>query len=522
MLMYIFKLNLALLLLVGCYKLTVSRDTFFGYRRMALWGAMVLSAWVPLLNLQGMFQDSEAAVVMASAYADYVHTVTPAHAAAMPTWADVLVGVYFVGLAVLLLRFVVQLWGVLRLALMLPVVCVDGMRIRVLPEGQEPFSFFGWVFVSRSDMALPHFHEILIHEYTHVRQLHSADVVLTELFCMANWFNPAGWMLRREVRLNLEYLADEAVVRGGCARKPYQYHLLAMACGGPGQGLANNFNVLPLKKRIAMMNKRRTREMGKAKYLLFVPMTAALLAVSNVELLARSLSGASPELEQLSNRVGQVLHAAAPAPESAVAPIATLPTGDVAAEPETPPMPADTSKVFMVVEDMPSFPGGASALMKYLADNVKYPVEAQKAKVEGRVIVQFVVEKDGTVTNAEVVSAASEMLYPEALRVVNAMPQWKPGTQNGKPVRVQFTLPIMFRLDTDNPTPKNTGESTIGAPLALKNPYVEVDGKETSWEEFETMAQSNIESVYVLKDDNARKPYGEKGKNGVVLVKTKK
>lgn len=522
MLMYMFKLNLALLLLVGCYKLTVSRDTFFGYRRMALWGAMVLSAWVPLLNLQGVFRESEAAVVMASAYADYVHTVTPAHAAAMPTWADVLVGVYLVGLAVLLLRFVVQLWGVLKLVRVLPVVCVDGMRLRVLPEGQGPFSFFGWVFVSRSDMALPHFREILIHEYTHVSQLHSADVVLAELFCMANWFNPAGWMLRREVRLNLEYLADEAVVRGGCARKPYQYHLLAMACGGPGQGLANNFNVLPLKKRIAMMNKRRTREMGKVKYLLFVPMTAALLAVSNVELLARSLSGASPELEQLSNRVGQVLHAAAAAPESAVAPIATLLAGAEAAEPEMPTMPANTSKVFMVVEDMPQFPGGVTALMKYLADNVKYPVEAQKAKVEGRVIVQFVVEKDGAVTNVHVIRSASELFDAEALRVVSAMPKWKPGTQNGKPARMQFNIPIMFRLNTDKPAPQNTGESTPEAPLTPQNPYVEVDGKEVSWQEFKAMPQSNIESVYVLKDDNARKPYGEKGRNGVVLVKTKK
>lgn len=508
MLMYMFKLNLALLLLVGCYKLAVSRDTFFGYRRMALLGVMALSAWVPLLNLQGMLQDSEAVVVMASAYADYVYTVTPGHAAAMPTWLDVLGAAYAIVLAALLLRFAVQLWGVLRLAHVLPVVKVDGVRIRVLPEGQGPFSFFGWVFVSRSDMALPHFNEILTHEYTHVRQLHSADVVLAELFCIANWFNPAGWMLRREVRLNLEYLADEAVVRGGCARKPYQYHLLAMACGGPGQGLANNFNVLPLKKRIAMMNKRRTREMGKAKYLLFVPMTAALLAVSNVEMLARSLSGASPRLEQLSNRVGQVLHAAVPAPESA--------------EPEMPTMPADTSKVFMVVEDMPEFPGGLPALMKYLASNIKYPVEAQKAKVEGRVLVQFVVEKDGAVTNAHVMQSASELFDAEALRVVSAMPQWKPGTQNGKPARVQFTLPIMFRLNTDKPAPQNTGESTKEALPTPQNPYVEVDGKEVGWQEFEAMPQSNFESVTVLKDDNARKAYGEKGKYGVVLVKTKK
>ncbi len=105
-----------------------------------------------------------------------------------------------------------------------------------------------------------------------------------------------------------------------------------------------------------------------------------------------------------------------------------------------------TNEIFTVVEDMPMFPGGESALLSYIGKSVKYPVIAQENGIQGRVIVSFVVEKDGSVADATVVRGVDPSLDKEALRVVNSMPKWTPGKQRGKPVRVKYTLPVTFRL----------------------------------------------------------------------------
>ena len=101
---------------------------------------------------------------------------------------------------------------------------------------------------------------------------------------------------------------------------------------------------------------------------------------------------------------------------------------------------------FNVVEDMPAFPGGMEAMIQFISSNIKYPADAKKQKVDGRVLVNFVVEKDGSITEVKVIKPAFPSLDAEAIRVVKAMPKWKPGYQNGKAVRVQFTMPINFSL----------------------------------------------------------------------------
>ena len=119
----------------------------------------------------------------------------------------------------------------------------------------------------------------------------------------------------------------------------------------------------------------------------------------------------------------------------------------VAAPPPPPaPKPEVSNKVFDVVEEMPSFPGGTGALMSFLSSNIKYPVVAQENGVQGRVIVGFVVERDGSITDVKVMRSVDPSLDREAQRVVRAMPRWKPGKQNGSAVRVKYTVPVVFRL----------------------------------------------------------------------------
>lgn len=163
-----------------------------------------------------------------------------------------------------------------------------------------------------------------------------------------------------------------------------------------------------------MMNKKRTKRIERAKYLLFLPLATLLLMVSNIEAIARN------------------------AKKTAQSPEALL-------ENKSSTMPADTT-VFDVVEQMPQYPGGVNALMNFLSNNIKYPERAAKNKVQGRVIVMYVVDQEGNVTNTQVIRSVSPELDEEALRVVKAMPKWIPGIQHGKKVSVKYTLPIAFRL----------------------------------------------------------------------------
>ena len=460
MAIYLIKINVALMLLYGFYRLTVSRDTFFGLRRLTLWLIYAVALMVPALNLEYWVRDTPTMASMANVYADTFYPVVVVKAQAPSiTWMDMLLGIYWVGVAVLSLRLVWQLFSIIRLAVISRKQEVEGIKVHLLRGEGSPFSFFRWVFMYPSTLEGKQLHEVMVHECTHVSGLHSLDTLFSELFSIACWFNPFAWLMKQEVRMNLEYLADESVLSDGNARKSYQYHLLGLAYRQPNEStkIANNFNLLPLKKRIKMMNKRRTSEIGKAKYLLFAPLAGALLMVSNIESVAREIGGQVPEVAEVQQKADQALNAdvavANPMAKAEEAKAAELAKAEAKASDVT--APADTTKnvVYDVTETMPQFPGGQGVMMKYLAANIKYPASAVKAKKQGRVIIAFVIQKDGSVTNARIVKSVDPELDAEALRIVKAMPNWTPGTQDGKPVNVRYTIPVVFSLYKEDVTP---------------------------------------------------------------------
>ena len=448
------------MLLYGFYRLTVSRDTFFGLRRLTLWLIYAVALMVPALNLEYWVRDTPTMASMANVYADTFYPVVVVKAQAPSiTWIDMLLGIYWAGVAVLSLRLVWQLFSIIRLAAISRKQEVEGITVHLLRGEGSPFSFFRWVFMYPSTLEGKQLHEVMVHECTHVSGLHSLDTLFSELFSIACWFNPFAWLMKQEVRMNLEYLADESVLSDGNARKSYQYHLLGLAYRQPNEStkIANNFNLLPLKKRIKMMNKRRTSEIGKAKYLLFAPLAGALLMVSNIESVAREIGEQIPEVAEVQQKAEQALNAdvavANPMAKAEEAKAAELAKAEAKASDVT--APADTTKnvVYDVTETMPQFPGGQGVMMKYLAANIKYPASAVKAKKQGRVIIAFVIQKDGSVTNARIVKSVDPELDAEALRIVKAMPNWTPGTQDGKPVDVNYTIPVVFSLYKEDVTP---------------------------------------------------------------------
>ena len=418
---YLLKANAGIALFYAFYKLFCQRDTFFQWRRIILLSFLAISFVYPLIDIQDWVMEQPAIYELADYYTVMMSaeevTTTPVASSAtthLPDLLTLFTYLYYIGVMVMSIRFIIQLISICRIRWKGQVVYLNGQRIISLPSEANPFSFFGWIFLYLPQMEEDSQKEILMHEQTHARQWHSVDVIVSEIANIICWFNPFSWLLKGEIRLNLEYLADNQVTETLNDNKQYQYHLLGLAHTNSKTGLYNNFNVSQIKRRIIMMNKKRTRTAGRIKYALFAPLAAALLLVSNIEAVART--------------VEKVIDA----PEA------------------TNTVPQDKPKedqIFQICEVPPQYPGGVGEWMKFLSANMKYPAEAKEKKQEGRVIVQFIVEKDGSITNAKVVRGVSPLLDQEALRVVGIMPRWNPGTQRGQAVRVQYTLPVMFSLN---------------------------------------------------------------------------
>lgn len=420
--LYLLQVNVGLILFYALYKLVCTRDTFFRSRRFILIVSLVLPFILPFIDVREWLESRDRMIMLTHFdYSAVLPEIVVGSEAAetgnrvfvLSEWIGYL---YLAGVLVLLVRLVIQAFSLYRLIVRMPEKEINGVRVKCLNAPSGPFSFFRWIFMNPAAVKEDEISEILTHEMAHVRQHHSVDVLLAEMVSICCWMNPFAWLLKREVRLNLEFLADRKVMEAGFATKSYQYHLLGLAYNHK-YGLSNNFNFSHLKQRIIMMNKKKSNAAGHIKYALFVLPAFALLVAGNIS----CSQGASEKQDAKEETV---------APDSVAAP-----TDGVAKD-----------EVFMVAEQMPEFPGGMKELLKFLQNNLKYPENAMKNNVQGRVIVQFVVEKDGALTEFKVARSVDPDLDAEALRVLQIMPKWKPGMQRGKIVRVKFTVPVSFKL----------------------------------------------------------------------------
>ena len=194
---------------------------------------------------------------------------------------------------------------------------------------------------------------------------------------------------------------------------------------------------------------------------------------------------------------------------------------DLTVSPSAPKPTVQNGETFTVVEQMPEYPGGMKALMSYLAENIQYPAECQKAGIQGRVIVQFVVKADGSLDNFEIKRSVNPLLDAEALRVIKTTPKWKPGTQHGKPVDVKFTIPVTFSLP-DKPKEHTPTGNISDSSLTLKKTLFIIDGKEVEPKALNEINPDQISSINVIKDGTGVTIFGPKARDGVILITTKR
>ena len=447
---YFVKVNVALVLFYALYRLLFNKDTFFKLRRTILLVFYGVSALYPLMNIQDWIRGQKPIAERVQVYATMLPEVTVGveNSVTGTNWLQFFTlgftCLYGCGLVLLLIRFFVQLSSIFFLIYKSKVTYIHNIRVHLLNNLAGPFSFFRYIFLFPENQSEKEMDEILTHECAHVNQWHSIDVMISEWMCIFCWVNPFVWLLKREVRYNLEYLADDTVLKKGFDSKNYQYHLLGLAhSNGAVTCLSNNFNLSHLKNRIRMMNKKRTPGMERMKYLVFVPVITLLLLLSNIETLARLTENLMNESFRnaalYEKKAEQLMHLFA-VPEK---------TMDKHRKEFVSKVP-----VFTVVQQMPEFPGGMKALIRYLAQNVKYPEAAIISGAEGRVTCTFIVGANGAISNVGILRGIDPVLDAEAVRVLQAMPHWSPGKQRGIAVDVKYTIPVTFRH------PKNIKKKT--------------------------------------------------------------
>ena len=624
-LFFIYSLKVAFCLIAFylVFKLLLSKETFHTFNRWVLLLVMVVSILLPWLKVTTAEPTAiaEGMISLESiiASAEVVNDDTQEGLSAI----QLLFIIYIIGIAVFFLRevvSVVRLCRLIRRGTPLTAeqagVSQQGVRVVVMKNEIAPFSWFRHVVLSEKDFR-ENPREILTHELAHIRLGHSWDVAVCNLLIIFQWWNPAAWLLKRELQNVHEFEADEAVINRGVDAKQYQLLLIRKSVGERLFSMANNLNHQSLKKRITMMTTKKSSPWQKAKVLVALPMAAlAVVAFANpdvervaeqvetesqavVEKAKADVAGVETAAEQQTAEKqevadeqgknvsvkGVVLQKEDGNPIVGVAVtvrgtkigavtdvdgkfhIDNVPVGSwidvfmidceigslqvteqnasnlhfVIAYDGPSSSKSPGSDAFDVVEEMPVYPGGMPAMMDFFYKNMKYPKEAFDAKQEGRVIAQFVVEKDGSITDAHIVKSVSPALDAEALRIVNAMPNWTPGRQNGKPVRVKYTVPISFKLtggetnkakddnvNTDNTVNNKAVKETIEKDLALKvkNLLLVVDGKEVPESEIDKyLSPEKIQSVTVIKDKAKVKAiYGNaaNGKQGAIEITMKK
>ena len=561
-LIYDLKVAVCIVVFYMFYRLLLSKETFHRVNRIVLLSTAVLSFILPLCVIT-MHETVVVQRIPQVVVGDIEASVLAEPVSTIPLWQWTAVLLYIVGAVLMLCK---TFWSIGKVVLLIRrseqhpltdgvIVCVTGNT------ALTPFSWMHYIVMNRSDYDLQDA-AILAHERGHIRMHHSYDVVLVDILTALQWFNPAMWMLRADLRAIHEYEADAAVLSQGINARQYQYLLITKATGIGGYSIANGISHSTLKNRITMMLHKKSQASRLLKLLALLPIVGTALAL-NAETVtdvvydqpqknpvAQPASTTSqpmglnevvvieqaPAVQQdtktytirgvvkdkekkdaivgavirisgsklgtVTDRNGEFSLEAKKGDRIEVMYVGYANGTVVVSDPQVKfdiRLQKDDSDVsstndnpFDVVEEMPQFPGGAAALMQYLSKNIRYPEEAHKNNIQGRVIVNFIVETDGSITEAKVTRSIHPLLDAEALRVINAMPKWNPGMQGGKPVRVKYTVPVTFKLQGNDV--KTSEEKYI----------LEIDGKVVDDTEIGNIPSGSIASMQVVKAENGQ------------------
>jgi TonB family protein len=451
---YLLLVNIYLTLFFGFYALLLRRETFFQLNRIYLVSAALLSFIIPLIQAQwvkNLFITQQVKNTLYSTNsADMIVRFAPIKDNPL-TIGQLLVVLYIIGAAFLTIRL---LWHLVLL------------KRLINKPAATAFSFFKKIKLSHS---IPGREVIIRHEEVHARQWHSADVLIIEAVMIINWFNPVVYLYRSAIKHIHEYIADEQALLNGTNKADYALLLLSQTFNAPAHHLVNPFfNHSLLKQRIMMLQKSKSQRIKLAKYGLSAPLFILMLILSSATInSSKAVNAINKHAEVVFLKPAESVM-----PNEDVTTNGSEPLKEVKVNAIDEPaivngdtIPAKGDELFTEVEQPPAFPGGIKAFGEFLGRNTRYPKEAREKNIQGKVIVSFVVEKDGSLTGLKVMRPISADLDEEALRVLKLSPRWNPGIQNGHKVRVHYSVPIQFALAPDNVASTNVNAKSDSGPV---------------------------------------------------------
>lgn len=412
-LLFLINASASMILLYIAYLIFFSRQKHFVFNRFYLLGIYLISCMIPFMifPVQWAMPERGLTAVLQEVIitGDGVQGKPEAAGIVQMLWLVYLTGVicFAIRLGVRLTR----LWMVNRSG---SLSVQHGRRLVIIGGTSAPFSFFRTVYIDQDTLDDNHLPIILQHESVHIRQQHTLDVFISELFTIIFWFNPIAWKIGRSIREIHEYLADHEIARNPEGIHDYYHLLVHRAIGTPAMP-ANYFNQTLTLKRIMMMKKNGKGSISFLKLAALLPLIALMTIFLGKQIHSVGASTFGPK--ELIDHT-------------------TLPE----------PMGQNRQSVLELSDPVPVFPGGQEALVAYLVKNIVYPQKAKEKGIQGVVLVSFTVTKTGKVADVKVKRGVDDLLDAEALRVIKGMPDWKPGEKDGQPVDVAMVLPVSFKL----------------------------------------------------------------------------
>lgn len=422
----VYSFSSGVFLLAGylIYKWLLANDNQPGFNRVALLTLYVMALLLPLCRI--VVGQTGESVMAVAAVAGINALAVSAGDQANPI-VRVVLWVYLTGMIIVgatTLCTLLRLWRLVNSGERMP---IGGCTLVVIDRHDiAPFSWGRFIVVCRSEEARA-IDLIVGHERAHIRLGHFYDLILAQVVCIVQWYNPASWLMLSELKAVHEYQADRTVIDSGINIHEYQILLIKKTVGVRFQSFANSLNHSNLKKRITMMCKTRSKPARRFRALAAVPALALAMSLLNVP----SISGSMTEMSsaRLTDKVSGFSTNRQIADKASVRSVK-----DENGEGEFP-------------DVMAEFPGGMTALMAALCENIKYPAEAYEAKIQGRVVVGFNIGTDGRMSDFKVIKGVDPQLDAEAVRAVGALNvTWTPALKDGQPVSCSFALPVEFKL----------------------------------------------------------------------------
>ncbi|WP_020533648.1 TonB family protein [Flexithrix dorotheae] len=424
--------------LITGYWFFLRKELQFSKMRFYLLGSTLLALVIPLLKLPKLFFSSNDAVRIIPMEVIPVNAITiaPSDETSFLNY-DLLLWVYLGISTFFLCKFLSGIFYLIKLEQKSSYELFNDTFIRKVHDINGSFTFFNWIFLSDEiDKNQQDYHAILKHEKAHASMGHSYDIIFFELFKICFWWLPTAWFINKEIKKIHEYQADAHVLKSYDINQ-YSSILISSTLKSNGLSLASSFHDGLIFKRLKAM-KKQAKNVSSWKLGVLGSLCAILFVVF----------ACSEELDQE--------------------------TDEILSESTSTKSKLNT-EVFTVVEEHPEFVGGTDAFYKYLSREIKYPSEAREKGVEGRVYVEFVVERDGSLSEVKTVKGIGAGCDKEAERVLKNSPSFKPGVQRGKPVRVRMSVPIVFKLDEGELVENQNPEKIIVEEVEAKNMTLKID-----------------------------------------------